>query len=156
MTVSMQVCRYVCMYVCMHESCMHVNVHTGWTSPCMYVCLCVCAYVSIYIYATPPPGLSTLFGWKWPNWPLAGAATDPGLKISPIEGECLVDGFSATLLHPEYTSRFLVETFEIVSRNLIDLYERLPVRTLINPIMNPDRTLTESPQKHFFGRCMDA
>ena len=69
----------------------------------------------------------------------------------------MVDGFSTTLLHPEYTlSRFLVETFEIVSRNLIDLYGRLPVRTLINPIMNPDRTLTESPQKHFFGRCMDA
>ena len=91
---------------------------------------------------------------------MAGAATDPGLKISPIEGECLVDGFSATLLHPKYTlstlSSFLVEAFEIVSRNLIDLYKRLPVRTLINPIRNPDRTLTESPQKHFFGRCMDA
>ena len=78
------------------------------------------------------------------------------MKISPIEGECLVDGFSATLLHPKYTlSRFLVEAFEIVSRNLIDLYKRLPVRTLINPIRNPDRTLTESPQKHFVGRCMD-
>ena len=85
------------------------------------------------------------------NWPIARAATDPGLNISPIEGECLVDGFSATRLHPNYTlSRFLVEAFEIVSRNHIDLYKRLPVRTLIHPIRNPYRNPHGIPTKAFF------
>ena len=50
------ICIHVCIYICLYAY-MHIYIYI-----CVYACVCVC--VCIYIYATPPPGLSTNFGGR--------------------------------------------------------------------------------------------